>query len=109
MNAESRRAAVREADTEPTRRNERQRFELVARVPRSPVRRTGELVFEVAADDCRPVEDANAVVVGRVVAEPYRPVHGVDGEEAADLADEAGFLLELAQRGGLGVFAELDA
>src|SRR5262249_11536185 len=71
--------------------------------------RAGEFVFEIAADDRRAVQDANAVVVGRVLTEAHRPVHRVDREELFDRADEAGFLFELAQRRRFWVLAELDA
>src|SRR5262245_23608367 len=58
-----RRATVREPDAELARRDERQRLELRTGMPFGPVGRTAELMFEIAADDRRPVQDADAVVV----------------------------------------------
>ena len=66
-----------------------------------------------AAVDLGPVDDADGVVVdvgaGLVGPASSRAPDRIDGEQLDDPAGQPGLLVELAQRGGFGMLAELDA
>ncbi len=101
---------VGQAHAELGRADDRHRRELLPRAPRGPVGRLVGLVGERPAFDRGAVDDADAVVFGAVSRRRRAgPVDGVDREQFDDPPDETGLLVELADRAGFGMLAEIDA